>query len=247
MGRTGHPCEGTGGHLRSREVDARNVRPEGMGQKAPGATCAAGKSGPGGVGNEPEAGPETTWHGRSWTLEAGIGVFGSHALSEFRHDAVGVAGWVGVGGEHIRVEVDYWHQQRREEYVESFELFGGTLENRTTELRIKKQYHVLVSRRFAVGRGIVPHVAIGGGYGGNQGYRCHETRGVFEASRVCQRWTADAFVATGAGLDVLLGTRLFARVQTRGLIGAADDHYGTWESVLRAAMAWVVVTGGVRF
>ena len=101
--------------------------PRGMGQKAPGATCAAGKSGPGGVGNEPEAGPETTWHGRRWTLEAGIGVFGSHALSEFRHDAVGVAGWVGVGGEHIRVEVDYWHQQRREEYVESFELFGGTL------------------------------------------------------------------------------------------------------------------------
>ena len=79
--------------------------PRGMGQKAPGATCAAGKSGPGGVGNEREAGPETTWHGRRWTLEAGIGVFGSHALSEFRHDAVGVAGWVGVGGEHIRVEV----------------------------------------------------------------------------------------------------------------------------------------------
>ena len=140
----------------------------------------------------------------------GNGAFSPHRLSYFQPDGFGATGWVSVGTERVRVEVEYWHQERREEYVESFELFGGVLENRSAELRVNRFYQVVVSRRFRARHRGCAAVVIGGGYGGNQGYRCHETRGVFEVPLVCRRWPAKRFGRDGGRARCLTRPRLFA-------------------------------------
>ena len=104
------------------------------------AMCAAQDRARSRVSTELEPEPMATQGARGWRLEAGIGAFSPHRLSYFQPDGFGATGWVSVGTERVRVEVEYWHQERREEYVESFELFGGVLENRSAELRVNRFY-----------------------------------------------------------------------------------------------------------
>lgn len=179
----------------------------------------------------------------TWTFDAGVStVLGRRAGWSSESSTIG--GWIGVGSGDLRLNVDYWHNEERRE---------DTMYFQEVEMSIVDQMDIAAVWRFRTGRALSPHVLAGVGFERLRshncwdtpiGRRCSDGSGISSvpadsgSSLVLRR---QRFVGLyGAGIDIALGRRFFARAQVR----AYPDRSAYYSFLGRVA---TIIGGGVRF
>lgn len=173
-------------------------------------------------------------HGEGNTrFDAGFGV---QAPVTSGYHSARYGGWFTFGSGKTRLVIDYWRERLGEqEYVDAFGEYGFSIDN---------SVQAAIARHFGVGRRVVPHVFAGAGYFWNRTENCGYAG--LERRDVCHpTGLGDAVLVLGGGVDVALGSRFFARVQSRGFTFVRSGNQ--LEILWRSMRTHVFVGAGVRF
>ncbi len=179
----------------------------------------------------------------AWTFDAGISAVPGLRFG-WGTESSTVGAWISGGSRKLRLNVDYWHSEERRE---------NTMYFPGVEAAILDQMDISGSWHFRAGRAFSPHVLAGVGFDRSRYHNCWDTPIGRRCSGTSAVWSVPAdsgaslvlrsrsvFGLYGAGIDIGLGSRFFARAQLR----AYPDPDAYFPFLGRVA---TVLGGGIRF
>ena len=174
-----------------------------------------------------------------WTFDAGGGV----RVASFFFPT----GWVSVGSDRVRLQVDYAHGERRAAILHPY--LGDPVGVRVSRDRL---FHVSISRHFRAGYMVEPRVFVGGGHLRFSDQECRRDSDD-ERFLQCDEGTAKGpgpVLVAGVGFDVSFRPRLFLRIESRGFTFISNESRALWAPLAQLGYSMAVgvwVGGGVRF
>lgn len=186
---------------------------------------------PSGSATEPEAEAEEESQQRRFD----VGISMHVPVGEFAPARYG--GWFAVGAGQMRLYGDCWKEHYgTEQYRGDLDKYGATT---------LSSCQVALARYYQIEHSLQPHIFIGAGYLGMQHETC-EGVGVTSADRECRRdYEGKAVMVVGAGVDVVIGRGVFARVQARGFTVPRSEYQ--LANLALSVASHVFVGVGIRF